>query len=113
LVITPNPESLGLRVFGSSWLGLDPPRHVHLFSPSTLRRVAGAAGVPQAKVWTSAANADRYARGSLALGRLARRGLARPPVADALYGAAFQRLALAHHRVRRHTGEECVLEARA
>jgi len=41
---TPNVESLAARVFGESWIAWDPPRHLHLFSISTLRRVAEDAG---------------------------------------------------------------------
>jgi SAM-dependent methyltransferase len=36
IVITPCSESLGHRAFRRSWFPLDPPRHLHLFSPQTL-----------------------------------------------------------------------------
>lgn len=35
-IATPNTESLQHRLFKSAWLELDPPRHIHLFSSSTL-----------------------------------------------------------------------------
>ena len=44
VVLTPNPESLGHRIFGRHWLGLEPPRHFVLYPPGTLRRMAGQAG---------------------------------------------------------------------
>lgn len=34
---TPNVEGLEARVFRGNWYGLDPPRHLYLFSPRTLR----------------------------------------------------------------------------
>lgn len=43
-VETPNIDSQGYRLFGSSWSGLDPPRHLIVFNPSTLRHVMSGAG---------------------------------------------------------------------
>jgi 2-polyprenyl-3-methyl-5-hydroxy-6-metoxy-1,4-benzoquinol methylase len=37
VIVTPNIGSLGHQKFGSSWRGLEPPRHLHLFSLRTLR----------------------------------------------------------------------------
>jgi 2-polyprenyl-3-methyl-5-hydroxy-6-metoxy-1,4-benzoquinol methylase len=36
-VDTPNVDSIGHRVFGRAWIGLDPPRHLVLFNPSSLQ----------------------------------------------------------------------------
>lgn len=38
LLTTPNILSLGTRIFGESWRGLEPPRHFNVFSPSSLRQ---------------------------------------------------------------------------
>jgi SAM-dependent methyltransferase len=38
-IATPNLEALGLRRFGRDWLGLDPPRHLVLFTRSSLERL--------------------------------------------------------------------------
>lgn len=43
-IFVPNPASLGHRVFRSEWMGLDPPRHLHLWSPDGLKRIAIQAG---------------------------------------------------------------------
>jgi 2-polyprenyl-3-methyl-5-hydroxy-6-metoxy-1,4-benzoquinol methylase len=40
IITTPNVRSWGHRRFGASWLGLDPPRHIHLFTPRSLVRCA-------------------------------------------------------------------------
>jgi 2-polyprenyl-3-methyl-5-hydroxy-6-metoxy-1,4-benzoquinol methylase len=37
VIVTPNVNSLGHRVFRNTWFALDPPRHLHLFSPETLQ----------------------------------------------------------------------------
>ncbi|WP_242392517.1 class I SAM-dependent methyltransferase [Anaeromyxobacter oryzisoli] len=41
---TPNVEAEGLRRFGPDWRGLEPPRHLTLFGPESLRRALGAVG---------------------------------------------------------------------
>ena len=53
VALTPNVESLGTQVFGRHWLGYDAPRHLLLASPSSLRRMAVAAGFPTVHVRTS------------------------------------------------------------
>jgi 2-polyprenyl-3-methyl-5-hydroxy-6-metoxy-1,4-benzoquinol methylase len=54
IVTTPNLNSWGLRLFGPSWLGLDPPRHLVIFTPSSLRRSALSAGLRVRTVRTPA-----------------------------------------------------------
>ena len=39
LIFTPNIESLGHRIFGNSWRGLEPPRHLYIFSKNSLSRI--------------------------------------------------------------------------
>jgi SAM-dependent methyltransferase len=41
---TPNLAALGHRSFGRSWMSLDPPRHLVLFSPGALQLALRAAG---------------------------------------------------------------------
>lgn len=41
---TPNVESCGARKFGANWRGLEPPRHLVLFNPRSLRRALVSAG---------------------------------------------------------------------
>lgn len=44
VVATPNAESLGARHFKNLWRGWEPPRHIHIFSPRSLKLVAEQAG---------------------------------------------------------------------
>ncbi len=44
IVATPNIRSLPYRLFGSSWFGLDLPRHLTHFEPDTLRAMLDTAG---------------------------------------------------------------------
>jgi 2-polyprenyl-3-methyl-5-hydroxy-6-metoxy-1,4-benzoquinol methylase len=41
---TPNITSVGCRLFGANWLGLDPPRHLVLFNHPTLRSLLESLG---------------------------------------------------------------------
>jgi SAM-dependent methyltransferase len=43
-IATPNLEALGLRRFGRDWLGLDPPRHLVLFTRASLKGLLRGAG---------------------------------------------------------------------
>lgn len=44
VVATPNARSLSHRIFGPDWRGLEPPRHLHVFTPESLRRALEHAG---------------------------------------------------------------------
>lgn len=57
IVVTPNTNSLGFRLFGENWRGLEVPRHLLLFSPPVLRTCAEAAGLNVQKLRTTAKGA--------------------------------------------------------
>jgi ubiquinone/menaquinone biosynthesis C-methylase UbiE len=65
VVVTPNSRSFAHNHFGPSWRGLEPPRHIHLFSPKTLPTIAVRAGLAIRRSWTTAANARTFGHGSL------------------------------------------------
>jgi len=44
VLFTPNATSLGHRIYQEYWRGLEPPRHLHIFSMQSLQRVLAAAG---------------------------------------------------------------------
>jgi O-antigen/teichoic acid export membrane protein/2-polyprenyl-3-methyl-5-hydroxy-6-metoxy-1,4-benzoquinol methylase len=71
IVVTPNGKSLCRRLFGSAWSSLDPPRHLMLHTPKSLRSAA-----EQANLHVSACGSTvRYARSIAVLSlRLWRRG---------------------------------------
>lgn len=54
VVVTPNTKSWGHARFGECWMGLDPPRHLSLFSANSLRAAAHRAGFAHVRVRTSA-----------------------------------------------------------
>jgi SAM-dependent methyltransferase len=51
MVWVPNIDSLAFRWFGPAWYGLDLPRHLTHFTPSTLRRMVAEAGFQGARTW--------------------------------------------------------------
>lgn len=113
VVVTPNATSWGHRRFGEHWRGLEPPRHLHLFSRRTLSEVAHKAGFSKFHAWTTAANAETIARGSLEIrstGKHAMHGQSTMNIDIA--SKFFQILASLIHMIDKNSGEECVLMAR-
>jgi len=95
VAVTPNLRSLGHFVFRGDWLGLDPPRHLTLFTRQTLVRCALAAGFADPSVRSTA----RWARSAwVNSGGIRRRTLAG--------GIVFQ----AVEHLLPGAGEELVLE---
>ena len=112
IAVTPNVNSLGHHQFGSDWMWLDPPRHLHLFSPTTLRELGVRAGFRFPQTWTTAANAQFLAEGSLYIQRTGRHRFgARMGLGLIVRSLLFQIRALSVHLARKDSGEECVLNA--
>jgi SAM-dependent methyltransferase len=57
IVATPNIQSLGCALFGKSWRGLEPPRHIVLFSRQTIATCARRAGLQVRRALTTARGA--------------------------------------------------------
>jgi SAM-dependent methyltransferase len=110
VVVTPNAESYGHELFGSHWRGLEPPRHLKLFSQRTIRQVAARAGFSRFETWTSPAHAEDFARGSLSTG-------VRPQItsvsrlARGFWAASYQIGMIFLYLVNKNSGDECVLRA--
>lgn len=67
ILTTPNVKSLGSQKFGSAWFGLDAPRHLNLFTPNALAKLAGQAGFQQVTTHSSSASADVFFGASFTL----------------------------------------------
>jgi SAM-dependent methyltransferase len=111
--VTPNMRSLGARIFGRSWLGLEPPRHLHLFNRENLTRLAELSGFGRATIRTSYGNADGFAVGSLSIRATGRFVLERgaSTTIQSLAAALFQAFEILAAKFARDAGEECVLRA--
>jgi len=110
VVVTPNVNSIGHSRFQQNWYGLDPPRHLYLFSQATLLASVQKAGFQEYATWTTAANAETFALGSIGIRTGAIMGGA---VSLRRHVAAkwFQIQALIHQRQHPDAGEELVLVA--
>jgi SAM-dependent methyltransferase len=110
VIITPNICSFGSRLFGKNWRGLEPPRHIQIFSPPAMRQLLIDCGYRRVSVFTSSARADLIMTGSL---DLAFRGThkpshARPSVANALLTVLLWTLARVGTLLFKNSGEEII-----
>ncbi len=110
-IVTPNPESLGARWFGSRWVHLDPPRHLRLVTPVALARMARDAGLVVERCWTTGRYARFVGAESTRIARTGRVGRDRPPPVLRGMSLAFQAVEQGLGLVRRGLGEEAVLIA--
>jgi 2-polyprenyl-3-methyl-5-hydroxy-6-metoxy-1,4-benzoquinol methylase len=60
VLLTPNGASLGHRVFRKYWRGLEPPRHLHIFSIESLTSILKLAGFTQVTVHPQIASTVLY-----------------------------------------------------
>ena len=112
VVVTPNGESWGHRRFGPNWRGLEPPRHIHVFTPRALRRLVASAGFGNVDTATTI----RDANGMLLASRdLRRRGAHRmetkPSARARAWGRWMQWAEWLLTKARPEAGEEIALVA--
>jgi 2-polyprenyl-3-methyl-5-hydroxy-6-metoxy-1,4-benzoquinol methylase len=112
VIVTPNADSFAHKYFGSFWRGLEPPRHIHIFSPKTLAVLAAKADLSVFRSWTTVANAVTFGRGSLMVKKC---GHLTSSLGSRIFRAGYLswylcRSAMAHKKDF-DSGEECVLQA--
>lgn len=111
VIITPNIESLGACLFDGAWRGWEAPRHLHLFSPRTLRNCAERARLQVVKLFTT----SRSAPGIWAASRLIRRNGMLPGGSPQKLGLWLRLEGLAFQAIEygmiifKNAGEETVL----
>ena len=69
IVTTPNAGGLGHRIHARYWRGLEPPRHLHIFSPASLGILAKRAGFENVEVFTSGVNSGYFFKESFRIER--------------------------------------------
>jgi 2-polyprenyl-3-methyl-5-hydroxy-6-metoxy-1,4-benzoquinol methylase len=111
-VVTPNVRSLGHAWFGRNWRGLEPPRHLYLFSQATLQSSARKAGFRKVETWTTPANAEVLAIGSFDIKCGGRQTVGNSlPLLRELLGKYFQLRACVYYWRHSDSGEEVILRA--
>ena len=111
VITTPNVESFGHQKLGSTWRGLEPPRHLHLFTCRTLVKISNMAGFNLERCWTTAVNARIF---RLSSGIQVKRPINTSRVLTAgneIQSLLFQIAASKAHMKMSDSGEECVLIA--
>jgi len=108
--ITPNAQGWGHSRFGACWYGLDPPRHLLLYSRSTLAQLALKCGFRDVRAWTTAAHSLWIVVGSLRIecGEVQDMW---PVIKRGIRQAALHAAAVAARLRDPDSGEECVLHA--
>jgi ubiquinone/menaquinone biosynthesis C-methylase UbiE len=112
IVVTPNAESWGLRLFGRNWQALDPPRHIHILSLQALETTVRAAGFENISAYSTASRAWSTFTASLLLAGPPRPGAARPPLRILARAFALSFREARMNRTSRNAGEESVVVAR-
>lgn len=79
VVATPNASSLGHRLFKRAWMSLDPPRHLWVFDPRSLRLAASRAGIRDLRITTTPRGARSSWKQSREIRRSQRLDLSRAP----------------------------------
>ncbi len=113
VIATPNVNSYGHKLFRDAWAGLQPPRHLQIFSVKSLITTANAAGWLSQEGFTTAARAG----GRSATSRDTKRaGIdqmgGRNSMSHLLFAAWYQFAARINHMRHPEGGEEIVLIAR-
>jgi 2-polyprenyl-3-methyl-5-hydroxy-6-metoxy-1,4-benzoquinol methylase len=113
VVITPNTQGWGHRLFGRAWLNLDPPRHLILFNARTLRVAAEKQGFTIKRLDSTVRSAWVYGALSRRIYRTGRGEMSQlgKPVSLA-YGILCQLRERVRRWFNREAGDELLLIAR-
>jgi 2-polyprenyl-3-methyl-5-hydroxy-6-metoxy-1,4-benzoquinol methylase len=110
ILVTPNSNSVSHKHFGAHWRGLEPPRHIFIFSRSTLAGIAQRAGFSIRSSRTTSANTNLVTLGSLQVRRNGRRVSLGHKIFRLIYSIGFQYYASLRSAYDPDVGEECVLQ---
>lgn len=110
ILATPNAKSLGHKWFGANWMGLDPPRHVLIFSLDTLLIVAKRSGMSVRRAWTTSVNGHAFSDSSLLIGYNGYPHSFWFSLFRRLYRTFYLYYSNAIRVVEPTSGEECILE---
>lgn len=64
ILVTPNFNSLGHKFFKKAWRGLEPPRHLFLYSPNSIQSLAKIIGMTKISIHTTAVGASAIYKAS-------------------------------------------------
>ncbi len=110
VVVTPNSESWGHKMFRGSWLHLDPPRHLYVFNSSSLRRLVEKASFEKVRASTTVRDAVGSFIASRSIQRTGRHKWGAPqPRPVRIWAWCMQMLEWAALKPKPNIGEEIAL----
>jgi len=112
LLVTPNSAGLGHAVFGRRWRGLEPPRHLNLFSPDLLAKSTQGTGLRCVYLGTASVNAEAIYWGSTGMVGMGDLITSSPSICHLVLSWLYQYYALARNVWNRMGGEEIVMVCR-
>jgi len=106
-LVTPNINSAGHRIYGSSWFHLDPPRHLRIFNIGSLTTLLQKAGFQTTKIGTTVRDAGNAYVASRSVRRTGRYEMgSRQPWSARFWGKAMQAIEWAWLKIDGQAGEE-------
>lgn len=113
VIVTPNSQSWGHRIFQNNWLALDPPRHLYIFAGKSLHKLADEAGFHGLELSTTSRGAKDLFMASRAIQRTGHHVWGtRQPRAVRAWARRMQLIEWAMLKLKPDVGEEIVLMAR-
>lgn len=107
VIVTPNANGWGHRLYGADWRGLEPPRHIQIFAPGPLKSVLREAGFQNVHMSTTIRAADFYFIASRSLRRIGRHKMGETqPRRVRFWGRAMQAIEWARLKLDHQAGEE-------
>ncbi len=112
-LLTPNCTSLTYQWFKSDSLMMDPPRHLHLFNPASMRLLLQHSGFKDMKIWTTTRNANHFFNMGRHIARTGHAPWDQPtPLPDRILGKLVEYLEVVAVRFNPSLGEELTVIAR-
>ena len=115
VIITPNVDGFGHRWFQGDWRGLEPPRHLHVFTMRALRKIAADAGFGSVDCRATIRDVHNLLHASYRLrheGRFIHGTPMAPSIALRMRVLQFIQWAVMAARLKRDAGDELVAVAR-
>jgi len=109
--VTPNAKSILHKIFQESWLGLDPPRHIHIFSVKNYKTLAEKAGFESIRYWTTMANAINCCWLSLEIKHKNPYPVERPTLQNAIRAFFLKPFSALSLLLNKDSGDEIILIA--
>ncbi len=112
VIVTPNAESWGHHIFRQAWIHLDPPRHLYIFCPRTLRQLVERVHFCNIRTKTTLQWSDVTFTGSTSIKKTGKFAVGeRQPWGIRFWAHCMELLEFAILKVRPNLGEEIVLIA--